>query len=283
MHRQSIRTLAARRLAIAALLLLGVAGAGHDADAAAKGAALTIHHRFCPEGYAGSNYFADCHGEAGLVGIPFVVEGPKLEPFLVEPTGAKGDASFTNLPPAEYHVRRAYDRPGLAIPYVFCAPASSPGTELLAATDTREIVLDLAAGDAVICDWYTTPERGWRPDRYSLPVLAVQCERDPGGIGIAMGGLPEGCRGLPGVAVAITLLDGTPVGSCTTGERGGCRIVTPASIVVRAKEDPATLPDGYRPKRNPVDALVATEYAAAIFVNLPAALVASATPSPVGP
>lgn len=125
-------------------------------------ASLTIHNRLCPEGFAGSDYYANCHHTPAPAGLEFAVEGAAA---LVGTTDGAGNLVF-DLAPGEYAVRGGV--PGeFATLVVYCAPVAAPGTPFAftplgngtrGPNDLTGIVLALAAGDAVVCDWYNTPE-----------------------------------------------------------------------------------------------------------------------------
>jgi len=125
-------------------------------------ATLTIHIRLCPTGYAGSDFYPDCHGTPAPAGLEFTATGPTT---ATAATDASGNATFT-LAPGTYEVRGGV--PGdFARLNLFCAPASAPGTPfpftpllggVRGPNDPTGLRLALAAGDAVVCDWYNTPE-----------------------------------------------------------------------------------------------------------------------------
>lgn len=125
-------------------------------------ATLTIHNRLCPEGYAGGAFYRDCHDTPAPAGLTFAAEGATT---TTGATDAAGNVALT-LAPGAYTVRGGV--PGeFARLTLFCAPAAAPGTRfpfsLLGGgtrgpDDPTGVRLTLAAGDAVICDWYDTPE-----------------------------------------------------------------------------------------------------------------------------
>ncbi len=128
----------------------------------AKRAALTIHNRLCPAGYAGSNHYRDCHDTPAPAGLEFTAVGATT---VRATTDATGNAAFS-LAAGTYEVRGGV--PGeFATLNLFCAPASAPGTPfpftllrggVRGPNDPTGVRLSLAPGDAVICDWYNTPE-----------------------------------------------------------------------------------------------------------------------------
>ena len=169
-RRGSIAALGAALALMLAVLGAGLApaaGAQHaepvaEAQQVAGGASLTIHNRLCPTGYAGTNYFRDCYGRSVGAGVEFFVRGTERAKRV---TNVDGNVTF-GLEPGRYRVRGGI--PGeFATLRVFCAPAAKPGTPfpftyilggVRGEDDPTGIRIKLAAGDAVVCDWYNIPE-----------------------------------------------------------------------------------------------------------------------------
>jgi hypothetical protein len=59
------------------------------------------------------------------------------------------------------------------------------------------------------------------------------------------------------------------VDSCVTDESGSCDVLVPPDSWIVVTEDEDTVPSGYAPRENPITARAATEFAQAVFVNLP--------------
>lgn len=125
-------------------------------------ATLTIHNRLCPTGYPGGDYYTDCHGSPAPAGLSFTAEGPDV---VNATTDGNGNAGFT-LTPGTYILYGGV--PGeFATLNPFCAYASDPGTAypitvlgggVRGPNDPSGIQLTLGEGEAVVCDWYNTPE-----------------------------------------------------------------------------------------------------------------------------
>ena len=127
--------------------------------------ALTIHNRLCPEGFSGPDYYGACHHTPAPAGLDFVALPVATDDAVEATTDAAGNVAF-DLMPGEYTVRGGV--PGeFATLTVFCAAASAPGTEFPVTPvgggtrgpgDLTGIRIVLGAGEAVVCDWYNTPE-----------------------------------------------------------------------------------------------------------------------------
>ncbi len=150
-------------LAIAApILLLSVPSGGAAAPLGAQDgtATLTIHHRWCPAGFAGPDYYAACH-DFPLTDWDLSMRGPE---HRTGRTGADGNVSFTDLIPGTYQISGGGGPTDFVELDVFCAPAAAPGTKFPSTTEqlrggpgTFLVELDLGAGDDVLCDFYVTP------------------------------------------------------------------------------------------------------------------------------
>lgn len=64
--------------------------------------------------------------------------------------------------------------------------------------------------------------------------------------------------------------DGTFTGSCTTDDTGLCSLMVPNEATVTVTEDTTTAPAGTVPRENPITTQAVTEFAGALFINLPA-------------
>ncbi len=125
---------------------------------------LTIHNRLCPPGFAGRDFYGACHDTPAPARLEFSLDGPDQ---ATASTDQAGNTAF-RVASGRYEVRGGV--PGeFATLAVFCAPAAAPATRFpftligggtRGPTDLVGIELDLAAGDAVVCDWYNTPEGG---------------------------------------------------------------------------------------------------------------------------
>lgn len=100
---------------------------------------------------------------------------------------------------------------------------------------------------------------------------AFACPADPGDVGLAAGNIPATCAPTAGVAFSVAGTDGAKLAVCTTNADGFCVVRLPDGTAVTVTEDVATLPAGYAPRENPIATEVRTEFAGALFINLPVA------------
>ncbi len=100
-------------------------------------------------------------------------------------------------------------------------------------------------------------------------VAKYTCETDPGNISPTADNAPADCDLTAGVSFTIEAegLDG-PL-TCTTDDTGICIVQVPNEAAVTVTEDTSTAPDGYAPRENPIETQAVTEFAGAVFVNLP--------------
>jgi hypothetical protein len=95
------------------------------------------------------------------------------------------------------------------------------------------------------------------------------CPTDPGNVSLAAGNIPDECDPSAGVSFTVALTDGTEIGSCTTDDSGICKVQVPNEAMVTATEDVSTAPAGSTPRENPITTQAVTEFAGALFINLP--------------
>ena len=103
----------------------------------------------------------------------------------------------------------------------------------------------------------------------SLAIAKFTCPTDPGRVSLPAGNIPAECDPVAGVVFTAAAADGTDLGSCTTNADGLCRLDVPSGADVVVTEDVSTGPAGYRPRENPVRTRAVTEFANALFINLP--------------
>ncbi len=155
-----LRPLIAFTLLATALVGVSASAVAQDAGDAAR---LEIHHRLCPEDYAGVNYYDDCHGTPGPAGTAFTLSGPESYSLSTDASGnvvvnpAAGTYTVTGGIPGEF-----------ARSFIFCASLEDLGTEygnytvlgggVRGPDDPIGIEITFNAGDAVVCDWYNIPE-----------------------------------------------------------------------------------------------------------------------------
>lgn len=131
--------------------------------------------------------------------------------------------------------------------------------------------------------WSPPAQAQEEPAEHEFVIRVYLCERVPVSVGIAMASDPDGCVRLDGVEIQVAALDGQPIATCTTGQIrptwGDCVVLAPYDTQVVVTQDSTTLPAGYQPRQNPIVTRNYTEYASAIFVNLPV-VETNATPVP---
>lgn len=123
-------------------------------------ASVTIQNRACPLEFRGTDYFGECHDDP-IPRMPFLVNGPVSRQVETDTTG---DGTFAALPPGTYEI--VGGPPGDFVRNTIrCGPATAPGTRFpFRRISNSGIEVDLAAGDQVICDWFSVPEyRGTGP------------------------------------------------------------------------------------------------------------------------
>ncbi len=112
-------------------------------------------------------------------------------------------------------------------------------------------------------------------EEITFRIAKFTCSQDPGNVSLAAGNIPDYCDPTAGVAFTVTAEDGTTIGSCTTDATGLCSLNVPNEATVTVTEDETTGPAGYVPRENPITTQAVTEFAGALFINIPAA-----TPQP---
>jgi hypothetical protein len=100
-------------------------------------------------------------------------------------------------------------------------------------------------------------------------VAKYTCQSDPGNISPAADNAPEDCDLTTGVSFTIEAEGLDAPLTCTTDGTGICIVQVPNEANVTVTEDTSTAPDGYAPRQNPIETQAVTEFAGAVFVNLP--------------
>lgn len=106
-------------------------------------------------------------------------------------------------------------------------------------------------------------------EEITFRIAKFDCEADPGDVNLLEGPRPEDCSPIAGVSFEVTDENGDSLGSCTTGDDGMCRLEVPNAATVTVTEDESTGTAGFSPRENPITTQAVTEFAGAIFVNLP--------------
>ncbi|CAN5578317.1 hypothetical protein BH09CHL1_BH09CHL1_28960 [soil metagenome] len=143
---------------IVVLLGMLVGGIAPEVNAQNSAATLTIHSRFCPPDYDGTDIFVDCHSNPGLLAIDYSISGE----FGTETAmpDFEGNLTFTDLTPGIYRVDSSLPVDGQH-PAIYCSPGDGSAATYYKADSTRDFYsfrIELAAGDNIVCDWYTLPD-----------------------------------------------------------------------------------------------------------------------------
>jgi hypothetical protein len=223
------------------------------AEVAASRASITIHNRFCPPDYTNfGNESNDCHDTVGFSGmVLYALSGPTPQTENLE----SGNVTFSWLDPGTYDIRlethTVYEFEASA----YCSTMDAVGvpflTTSIAPGDTLTFRID--PGDEVICDWYMYPTSAFYQTGADTPISVIACETRSG-LGLFMGGLPDGCFRVEGVDIAAYPTAAGPsfAQRCTTGQPGGCRVYLPVVILLSAEIDESDLPDGYALLEKPI-------------------------------
>ncbi|HEV2128669.1 MAG TPA: hypothetical protein VGR22_08635 [Thermomicrobiales bacterium] len=100
-------------------------------------------------------------------------------------------------------------------------------------------------------------------------VTKYTCETDPGQISPIADNAPEDCELTEGVSFSIQVVGTDTVLQCATDATGQCSVQVESESEVIVTEDISTVPAGYSPRDNPIETTAVTEFAGAVFVNLP--------------
>ncbi|MGH2534455.1 MAG: hypothetical protein ACRDJW_19480 [Thermomicrobiales bacterium] len=173
-----------------------------DFQAAQNGAGyIELHLAVCPPGYDAGNYFEDCHDE-GVEGVEFTIDGPNgyansADTVIINDPGP-GIAAFSDLEAGTYVFYA--DIPGdLTDRFVYCSMADSDEVVPFDEPDQGSIAIDLAEGQAVVCDWYAIPIQQFENAR--LEVVKHTCPSDYDAEGAFYAELLENC---PDVTAGVT-------------------------------------------------------------------------------
>jgi hypothetical protein len=142
------------------VLLLGgiVAGFAPVASAQTDTASLTIHSRFCPAQYDGSDIFVDCHGNPGVLAIEYSLYGSRA--LVQEMPGLDGNLTFSDLEAGSYRVESSLPVENQH-PAIYCSPGDGSAPVYYKAEETAtgySFTIELTEGVAMVCDWYTLPD-----------------------------------------------------------------------------------------------------------------------------
>ncbi|MGE3796631.1 MAG: hypothetical protein AB7G88_02215, partial [Thermomicrobiales bacterium] len=117
---------------------------------------LEIHAVTCPAGFAGPDYFGECH-DNGASGLVFLVDSVNMALSItseVSSSPGPGIARLDGLQPGNYQVF-LYDN-FASRTFVFCSP--DEGDTTLVSQNSAGDPVDVPVYDqAVVCDWYLIP------------------------------------------------------------------------------------------------------------------------------
>lgn len=135
-----------------------VGGLSPVASAQADTASLTIHSRFCPPQYDGSDIFVDCHGNPGMLAIEYSLYGPRE--LVQEMPGLDGNLTFDALDAGSYRIESSLPVENQH-PAIYCSPGDGSAPVYYKAEETAtgySFTIELTEGVAMVCDWYTLPD-----------------------------------------------------------------------------------------------------------------------------
>jgi hypothetical protein len=227
---------------------------------------LTIHNRFCPIGYAGSNFFQDCHDDVGVAFISYTMNGPENAMAMLD----VGDATFTWLTPGLYNLSSDLSLPARMICSAF-DHAGSPFMDV-SVPSGGPVALELNPGRDIVCDWFVFPTEAFYQTRGDIAVVAVRCESFQR-VSLASGILPDGCAFLPGITASVYpyMTGPGPFGdSCTTNSDGQCTVEVRHQVPLNVTVSEGNWPAGYGLAANPFYAGPQyTEFAQVTILFLP--------------
>jgi hypothetical protein len=140
-----------------------------ESDLAPAGAAASIefHVATCPSGYDGSDYFGDCAAN-GTDDVVFNVVGQNTghtdsATSNVPVSPGFGIAVIDGLPADTYTMSEEVPGDFVSV-WVYCADSPGGGPRIPTPENgIQEFDIELADGQAVICDWFITPEQQFVP------------------------------------------------------------------------------------------------------------------------
>ena len=107
------------------------------------------------------------------------------------------------------------------------------------------------------------------PATIDFRIAKFDCPTDPGNVSVAGGNIPQACDPAAGVTFTVAAPDGTVLATCVTAANGFCRVAVPNEADVVVTEDVSTATPGFLPRQNPIATRAVTEFAGALFINLP--------------
>ena len=154
-----------------------------DVSAAVDNASIEFHVATCPAGYDGGDYFGDCAAN-GTDDVAFNVTGQNTghtdsATSNVPVSPGFGIAVIDNLPADTYTMSEEIPGDTVSL-WVYCADSPGGGSRIPTPENgSQEFDIELAEGQAVICDWFVTPDQQFEPAIIRLTRFA--CEPAYGG------------------------------------------------------------------------------------------------------
>lgn len=201
-----------------------------DLRGQSNGGSVTVHLASCPQGYQGSDYFQDCHGN-GIAGQDFVLDGPNGEQTMKtiqESDPGPGMAAFSSLPAGDYSLRGG--PPGdFGTVKLYCTdPNTNQAVDV--GGDISGYTFTLAENQDILCDWYYIPENAsgqtptpsptQAPKKAEILVTMFACDPSTNTTGATFQTLDSGCtQTVNDVPLALGLEGGATVNG-KTGDSG---------------------------------------------------------------
>lgn len=136
-----------RCLVAAVSLACVIAGGGQYVVSAQEGwASLTIHRRICPLDVF-SDLYRRCHEQPHPYRVTVSLGGAETRRAQTDPAG---NVVFDGLTPGAYFTGDSAPGGDFTYRHIFCSAAETPGVPRPGGLGA----IILAAGDAVVCDWY---------------------------------------------------------------------------------------------------------------------------------
>jgi hypothetical protein len=194
------------------------------------GGTVTVHLSACPVGYAGSNWYNDCHAN-GVADMPFTLSGAATEitaNTVIETTPGPGVVTFAGLPGGEFTLAGGPPQDFGSV-VLYCSDPST-GERFDAPMDGGVARFTLAEQQSILCDWYfipddqgaPTPTPTVTPEPQFAEILVTMFECDPSSVaaGATFGDLDRQCQTpVNDVPVSLRNPDGSPL-SAKTGVSG---------------------------------------------------------------
>jgi hypothetical protein len=148
---RALRQIVSLLVALAALVL--AMPAAMPAAAQSDPGAIEVHVSQCPDGYAGSTPYDDCHAN-GLAGVSVSIAGPTSATKTT--SGGVGAVRFVDIPTGAYTI--TLDLPDSGQAYLTYCSLEDDDTEVaITPPNSNGGAVDVGAGQEVICDFSVVP------------------------------------------------------------------------------------------------------------------------------